>query len=131
MLVVHPQDRTTDVLQLLYEGLEAKVITKECSNRMMCQFLHSTSIRDHIMLLGHGSERGLYYRKNDEEEGFDGIIVGHPQAYQLRRHGSNMIGIWCHAVEFAKAEGLHGLFSGMIISEMSEAEEYGIETTQD
>ena len=23
MLVVHPQDRTTDVLQLLYEGLEA------------------------------------------------------------------------------------------------------------
>ncbi len=29
MLVVHPQDRTTDVLQLLYEGLEAKVITKE------------------------------------------------------------------------------------------------------
>ena len=64
MLVVHPQDRTTDVLQLLYEGLEAKVITKECSNRMMWQFLHSTSIRDRIMLLGHGSERGLYYRKN-------------------------------------------------------------------
>ena len=58
-------------------------------------------------------------------------IVGHPQAYQLRRHGSNMIGIWCHAVEFAKAEGLHGLFSGMIISEMSEAEENGIATTQD
>ena len=46
MLVVHPQDRTTDVLKLLYEGLEAKVITKECSNRMMGQFLHSTSIRD-------------------------------------------------------------------------------------
>lgn len=131
MLVVHPQDRTTDVLKLLYEGLEAKVITKECSNRMMGQFLHSTSIRDRIMLLGNGSERGLYYRKNDEEEGFDGIIVGHPQAYQLRRHGSNMIGIWCHAVEFAKAEGLHGLFSGMIISEMSEAEEYGIATTLD
>ena len=59
MLVVHPQDRTTDVLQLLYEGLEAKVITKECSNRMMGQFLHNTSIRDRIMLLGHGSERGL------------------------------------------------------------------------
>ena len=42
-----------------------------------------------------------------------------------------MIGIWCQAVEFAKAEGLHGLFSGMIISEMSEAEEYGIVTTLD
>ena len=37
-----------------------------------------------------------------------------------------MVGIWCHAYEFARAEGLHGLFSGMIISEVKEAEEYGI-----
>lgn len=37
-----------------------------------------------------------------------------------------MVDIWCHADEFARAEGLHGLFSGMIISEVKEAEEYGI-----
>ena len=43
MLVVHPQDRTTDVLQLLYEGLEAKVITKECSNRILAQHFHKRS----------------------------------------------------------------------------------------
>lgn len=34
-------------------------------------------------------------------------------------------------MEFAKKEGLHGLFSGMIISEMSEAEEYGVVTDKD
>ena len=68
---------------------------------------------------------------NDEEEDFDGIIVGHPQAYYLHKHCGGIIGIWCHAMEFAKKEGLHGLFSGMIISEMSEAEEYGVATDKE
>ena len=48
----------------------------------------------------------------------------------MRKHGSNIIGIWCHADKFAKSEGLHGLFSGMIISEEQEAEEYGITATK-
>ena len=69
--------------------------------------------------------------RDDEEEDFDGIIVGHPQAYYLRKHCGGIIGIWCHAVEFAKKEGLHGLFSGMIISVMSEAEEYGVATDKE
>ena len=34
-------------------------------------------------------------------------------------------------MEFAKKEGLHGLFSGMIISEMGEAETYGVETDKE
>ena len=45
-------------------------------------------------------------------------------------NGANMIGIWCHADKFARKEGLHGLFSGMIISDKKEAEEYGIITLQ-
>jgi hypothetical protein len=49
----------------------------------------------------------------------------------LRKHCGGIIGIWCHAVEFAKKEGLHGLFSGMIISEMSEAEEYDVVTDKE
>ena len=131
MLVVHPQDRTTAVFQVLYEGLGAQVVTRDSSNKEMRHLLHHTSPSKRIMLLGHGSDKGLYFRKNDEEEGFDGIIVGHPQAYYLRKHSGGIIGIWCHAVEFAKKEGLHGLFSGMIISEMSEAEEYGVDTDKE
>ena len=34
-------------------------------------------------------------------------------------------------MKFAKKEGLHGLFSGMILSEMSEAEEYGVPTDKE
>ena len=131
MLVIHPTDKTTAMLSILYEGLEARVIESDCSNKEMRHLLRHTSPSERIMLLGHGSDKGLYYRKNDKEEDFDGIIVGHPHAYYLRKHCGGIIGIWCHAMEFAKKEGLHGLFSGMIISEMSEAEEHGVITDKD
>ena len=39
--------------------------------------------------------------------------------------------VWCNADQFARAEGLHGLFTGMIVSELSEAQLYQIETTQE
>lgn len=131
MLVIHPTDKTTEMLSILYEGLGARVIESYSSNKEMGYQLRHTLPSERIMLLGHGSDRGLYYRKNDKEEDFDGIIVGHPQAYYLRKHCGGIIGIWCHAMEFAKNEGLHGLFSGMIISEMSEAEEYGVDTDKE
>ena len=96
----------------------------------MEHLLHHVSTQERIMLLGHGSDKGLFYRGDDTKDEFDKIIVGHPHAFNLRKHGSNIIGIWCYADKFARAEGLHGLFSGMIISEQSEAEEYGIMATQ-
>ena len=131
MLVIHPTDKTTEMLSILYERLGARVIESYSSNKEMRYLLRHTSPNERIMLLGHGSNEGLYFRMNDEEEDFDGIIVGHPQAYYLRKHCGGIIGIWCHAMEFAKKEGLHGLFSGMIISEMSETEEYGVVTDKD
>ncbi|MBO5659536.1 MAG: hypothetical protein J6R98_00690 [Bacteroidaceae bacterium] len=82
------------------------------------------------MLLGHGSECGLFSRTDEGVQEFDRIIVGHPHAFHLRRHGGNVIAIWCHADKFARKEGLHGLFSGMIISDKDEAEEYGLITLQ-
>ena len=81
MLVIHPTDRTTEMLSILYEGLEARLIEADCSNKEMGHLLHHTSPSERIMLLGHGSNNGL--------------------------------------------------FSGMIISEMSEAEEYGVVTDKD
>ena len=70
-------------------------------------------------------------REDDEKDDFDRLIVRHTHAYYLRKHGANMVAVWCNADLFARKEKLHGLFSGMIISEMSEAFEYEIETTQE
>ena len=83
------------------------------------------------MLLGHGSDKGLFFRHDDSKEIFDRIIVGHPHAYHLRRHGGNIVAVWCNADRFARAEGVHGLFTGMIVSELSEALLYEVETTQE
>lgn len=130
MLVIHPKDRTTTMLSTLYEGMNATVVDQSMSNREIERTLHHCPKSERIMFLGHGSENGLFSRNDDTIREFDRIIVGHPHAYHLRKHGSNLIGIWCHADKFARKEGLHGLFSGMIISDKYEAEEYGIITLQ-
>lgn len=57
--------------------------------------------------------------------------MGHPHTYHLRKHGGNIVAVWCNADQFARAEGLHGLFTGMIVSELSEALLYQVETTQE
>ena len=65
-------------------------------------------------MLGHGSDRGLFFREDDSKDVFDRIVVGNPHAFQLRRHGGNIVAVVCNADLFARAEGLHGLFTWMI-----------------
>ncbi|MGM9868967.1 MAG: hypothetical protein ACI30R_04995 [Sodaliphilus sp.] len=130
MLVIHPKDKTTAMLSALYAGLEAQVVADCRSTKEIGHLLHHTAPSRRIMLLGHGSDRGLFYRPDDTKDEFTKIIVGHPHAYYLRKHGGNIVAVWCNADQFARAEGLHGLFTGMIISELSEAELYEVPTTQ-
>lgn len=131
MLVIHPKDKTTVVLSALYDGLNAHVVSGDCSTKEMGRMLHRVSSQERIMLLGHGSNKGLFFRADDSKDEFDRIIVGHSHAYHLRKHGSNIVAVWCNADRFARAEGLHGLFTGMIISELNEALQYDVETTQE
>ena len=131
MLVIHPKDKTTAMLSALYDGLGAQVVTDYRSTKEMGQLLHHVSTQERIMLLGHGSDKGLFFREDDSKDEFDKVIVGHAHAYHLRKHGGNLVAVWCNADQFARAEGLHGLFSGMIITELCEAEQYRIKTSQD
>lgn len=131
MLVIHPKDRTTAMLSTLYEGLDTQVINGFCSTKGISRLLNHLSAHEPIMLLGHGSDKGLFFRNDDTVDGFDKIIVGHSHAYHLRKHKGNIVAVWCNADLFARDEGLHGLFTGMIITEMSEALLYNVETTQE
>lgn len=120
------------MLAALYSGMpDVRLLDCTQSGKAIMHTLHHTPPSERIMLLGHGSDKGLFWREDDSKEGFDRIVVGHAHAYHLRRHGSNIVAVFCHADLFAKAEGLHGLFTGMIVSEMSEAKEYGIDITQE
>ncbi len=131
MLVIHPKDKTTAMLSALYDGLEAQVVDGYRSTKEMGLLLHHVSTQKRIMLLGHGSDKGLFFRADDSKDEFDKIIVGHSHAYHLRKHGGNIVAIWCNADQFARAEGLHGLFTGMIVSELNEALLYQVKTTQE
>ena len=131
MLVIHPKDRTTAVLAGLYEGLEVRLLDNSHPNGVIEHHLNHTPKHKRIMLLGHGSDKGLFSREDDRINVFNRIIVRHSHAYYLRKHGANIVAVWCNANLFAQKECLHGLFTGMIISEMSEAEMYHIETTQE
>lgn len=127
MLVIHPSDQTTDFLRPLYEGREdVQLVTGKESRKEFGSILFHLHPGEKVMLLGHGSPAGLFRL---EEDGEYRLYVGHPMVYALRKHP--VIGIWCHADLFARKEHLHGLFSGMIVSEMKEAQEYGISCSQE
>lgn len=127
MLVIHPSDKTTDFLRTLYEGREdVRVLTGGESRKELGSILYHLRPGERVMLLGHGTDAGLFRL---EEDGEYRLYVGHTMAYALRKHP--VIGIWCHADLFARKEHLHGLFSGMIVSEMKEAQEYDIVCLQE
>lgn len=75
MLVVHPKDRTTSVLSTLYEGMDANMVSSNCSNKKMEHLLHHVSTQERIMLLGHGSDKGLFYREDDTKDEFDKSLL--------------------------------------------------------
>ena len=73
MLVIHPKDKTTAMLSALYDGLEAQVVGDNRSTKEMAHLLHHVSPQERIMLLGHGSDKGLFFREDDSKNEFDKI----------------------------------------------------------
>ena len=97
-LIIHPQDHTTDFLTTLYEGWsDITVYTNKLTSKEMNHLFHHCSPAAQIMLLGHGSDKGLFFRADDSKDEFDKIIVGHPHTYHLRKHGGNIVAVWCNA----------------------------------
>ena len=127
MIVVHANDPTTRVLRLLYEQREdvKMCITEKSTNGAVRRALKEN---DAIMMLGHGNEYGLFSKPNRR-----GVIerrmVDHRHVMFLR--GKTCIGIWCFANKFVNKYKLHGLFSGMIISELQEAIDNNIPATKE
>jgi hypothetical protein len=79
-------------------------------------------------MLGHGNQYGLFSKPNKNGK-YERFLITDRHVQFLR--DKTCIGIWCHADKFAEKYGLHGLFSGMIISELQEAIDYHIEATKE
>ena len=114
MIVIHIDNGTTDsaILSTIYEGLENVVVYHNVNKREAKKILKS-SVDDTLMLLGHGTQHGLL---NADMNGF---AVGSEHAELLRNRP--VIGIFCYAADFGDRYGLHGFFTSMFISNMTEA----------
>lgn len=127
MIVIHANDPTTSVLSQLYKLREdiSVCITEKNTNSEVRNAIRNAN---GIMMLGHGNKYGLFSTP-DKKGIYRRLIVNSDHVQFLR--DKICIGIWCYANEFALHYGLHGLFSGMIISELHEAVENNIPATKE
>lgn len=114
-IIIHPKDPTTDFLSVIYEDKDWTVINTNVSDQTLKNQIES---HDRIIMMGHGTEKGLI--------GFDRYIIDSDWAYILRE--KQCVYIWCNADKFVEKHNLKGLYTGMIISEYEEAVMYGIPT---
>lgn len=112
-LVIHPKDITTDFLSEIYLDKDWTVINMNVSKKVLKEQIKS---HDRIVMLGHGTERGLI--------GFGKTMLDSNYVYLLR--DKLCVCIWCNADVFVEKYGLKGFYTGMIISEYEEAVTYGV-----
>ena len=127
MTVIHATDPTTQVLSLLYQQREdvRMLITERNTSSDVQRAIRADNV---IMMLGHGNEYGLF-SKSDKNGDYRRFLITDRHVQFLR--DKTCIGIWCYANKFAEKYRLHGLFTGMIISELQEAIDLGVPATKD
>ena len=122
-LVIHPDDRSTDFLKPIYADIKRKtVVVKDTSRDKLLALIRS---HDTIIMLGHGSPNGLF---NVSGIGKGVMAIGESMVEELR--GKQIIAIWCNCDKFIERYGLSALYSGMFISEVSEARYCGVQGDQ-
>ena len=111
-LVIHPHDTSTHFLKPIYEDIPNKTVIT--GGWFIAEVESLISMHDRIIMLGHGSPKGLF-----------GINFN--RSYVIDKDTVNLlenkecIFIWCHADQFVKEHNLKGLYSGMFVSEVVEA----------
>jgi hypothetical protein len=126
-LVIHPKDSSTDFLIPIYMDLKSfpdfddVTIIRGGSKEEVDEQIQ---LHDRIMMMGHGSPQGLFAVG---QFGMQGMIIGHSTVPLLEN--KECIFIWCNADKFVERYNLKGLYSGMFISEVSEANYCGLPGT--
>jgi len=115
-LVIHPKDSTTEFLNKIYKDKDWTIINHPLSRKDM---KHQIKNHDRIIMMGHGSPYGLLGH---------GYHINATIGELLRT--KKCICIWCNADVFVKTHKLKGFYTGMFISEVSEAKYFNINANQ-
>jgi hypothetical protein len=111
-LVIHPHDETTHFLKPIYQDIPNKTVITGGWGIVEVRTL--ISMHDRIIMMGHGSPKGLFGIN------FNRSYVIDEDTVDLLQY-KECIFIWCHADQFVKQHGLKGFHSGMFVSEVVEA----------
>lgn len=120
-LIIHPRDASTDFLKPIYSNIEDKTVLTEGTRKKVIQEIER---HDRIMMMGHGSPSGLFSIGR-----FDSLYAIDSSLVKLLGEKECVL-IWCNADKFVEYHGLKGFYSGMFISEVSEAAYCGFLTDQ-
>lgn len=118
-LVIHPKDASTDFLTRIYKDKDWTSIRSWPQDpASLKRFINCY---DRIIMMGHGTPSGLlnvgsFY--GDEPNQF--YVIDNYFADLLQT--KETVSIWCHSDQFARQYKLPGFHTGMIISEVSEAQ---------
>jgi hypothetical protein len=126
VLVIHPNDSSTDFLKPIYANIPNATVVRGGVTRADVD--QEIIKHDRIIMLGHGSPGGLFSIGEFFGNG-GGFIISHGTADLLR--DKECIFIWCNADKFVNEHNLKGLYSGMFISEVGEAEYCGTPSSQE
>ena len=124
-LVIHPDDRSTNFLKPIYQHLtDATVLTGGKTKDEVRELIEQ---HDQVIMLGHGSTSGLF---SCGQFFSDGMIIDRSMVAALGSKKNNIY-IWCNADQFVNLYHLKGFYTGMFISEYSEASYCGVPTFND
>jgi hypothetical protein len=126
-LIIHPEDKTTDFLCPIYNSIENKLVIRGGATKT--EVLKAVKSHNRIMMMGHGSPLGLFAVGQFEKEGMMSYIVDHTFIAALQNKDN--VFIWCHANKFVEQHKLTGFYSGMFISEVTEAAMYQFDVSQE
>lgn len=128
-LIIHPDDRSTDFLCKIYEDIPEDEKTVMRGGQTKNEIYEAIANHDRVMMMGHGSPQGLFGLGKYPKVG--GYIIDQQTVSLLKKKDNNVF-IWCNADRFVDLYNIKGFYTGMFISEVSEAAYCGIyETTQE
>lgn len=129
IVVLYSNHGDTDCARLtaMWEGLgdvQVFELTKQMTDLEQEDLVYEALATpcDVLLICGHGTSYGLL------APNFSQYMI---HEYCAPYNRDNVVGVFCHASEFAKTYGLHGFYTSMFISNINEAIDYGVDCTAD
>ena len=122
-LIIHPKDFSTSFLDIVYKDIPDDKKTIVTGGLTKTEVIKLMREHKRIMMMGHGSPGGLFAVGQFYNCG--AYIIDQDVISILKTKEDNVY-IWCNADRFVDSFGLKGFYSGMFISEVSEATYCGL-----